>query len=139
VASVITGSQKPIALVAAMASGGMLGVAGESAALDGPKILGIAIFVGTGSVFVLWKIVSWWLDGVSRTWNAIPRQFETLDQKLDGLSSQLSMHATQLSMHMVKTTQYRRAREEREREVDRRLTAIEQRCVAFTPKHRDPA
>lgn len=128
----ITASQKPIALVAAMASGGVLGVAGESAALDGPRILGVAIFVGTGSVFVLWKIVTWWLDGVSRTWNAIPGQFETLDQKLDGLTSQLSMH-------MVKQTQYRKAREERDREVDRRLTAIEQRCMAFIPNHRDPA
>lgn len=120
--------QKPIALITAMLSGGVLGVAGEAAALDGPKVIGVAIFIGTGCVLILWKVVSWWLDGVSRTWNSIPGQFETLDGKLDALASQLAMH-------MALQAEVRKAREVRDGEIDRRLTAIEQRCLAFPPNH----
>jgi hypothetical protein len=122
--------QKPVALLGAMLSGGVLGVAGEVASLDGPKVIGTAVFIGMGSVFVLWKIVSWWLDSVTRAWNQMPLRFEGLDEKIDKL-------AEGLRVHMAQQHEIRRAREERDREVDRRLSAIEMRCQAYQlpPRH----
>lgn len=120
-------AQKPMALIVAMFSGGALGAAGELAALDGPKVLGTAVFIGMGSVFVLWKLLSWWLEYVTKVWKETPVQLRALDQKIDELGEALRVHMAQ--QHEV-----RRAREERDREVDRRLSAIETRCMTF-PHH----
>jgi hypothetical protein len=74
----------------------------------------------------LWKIVSWWLDSVTRAWTQMPLRFEALDEKIDKL-------AEGLRVHMAQQHEIRRSREERDREVDRRLSAIESRCQAFSP------
>lgn len=122
-------AQKPVALIVAMLSGAVLGVAGEVATLDGPRVIGTAVFIGMGSVFVLWKIVSWWLESVTSAWKQMPIRFSTLDDKIDAL-------AESLRVYMAQQHEVRRSREERDREIDRRLTAIEARCVAFAPLER---